>query len=115
MNLVKIHKVLNADDWDQLINDLSAVNESVQLGKVNNPTDVISKEMTDLINKHDIIKDILFNNDYHSGLRGAISPFHQQPEKISERLLCQRLDAFITHAKKLKKTRCRKKDVKYSK
>jgi len=115
INLVKIHKLLAADDWDQLINKLSAINESAKMGNFNNAIDVISQEMTDLINKHDTVSRILFNNEFQSGVRGAISPLQQQPEKISERLLCQRLDVFITHAKKLKKTKSREKNVKYSK
>jgi len=85
------------------------------MGNFNNTLNGLSKEMTDMINKHDTVKGILFTNEFHPGMRGAISPLHQQPEKISEKLLCQRLDAFITHAKKLKKTKSQKKDVKYSK
>lgn len=115
INLVTIHKLLNADDWDQLINKLSAINESAKMGNSNNAFDFISQEMTDLIIKHDTVSRILFKNEFHSGVRAAIPPFHQQPEKISERLLCQRLDEFIKHAKKFKKTKPQKKDVKYSK
>jgi len=115
INLVNICKLLNDDDWDQLINNLSAFNKSLQKEEFNNNLDVISKQMTELINKQDPVKNVLFNNEFHPRVRGAISPLNQQPEKISEKLLCQRLDALISHAKKLKETKSQKKDVKYSK
>ena len=85
------------------------------MGKYNNNFDDLSNEMTNMINSHKTVKGFLFNNEFHPGMRGTISPLNQQPEKISEKLLCQRLDEFIKHSKKLKKTKPRKKYVKYSK
>ena len=111
----KIHEELNPVEWNLLIEKLSIIKEMIAKGDDNNQIAGTLNGLINMLSQHEAIKNLLFKIEVKNVVRSAVSPLHQQPEKIAENLLCQRLDAFVIQAKKLEKARLKEKNVNYSK
>ena len=103
LGLSDIHNSLSLEEWFELRNQLFLIHNYLDIETTNDKGEIAAKKIVDMFSHYRYIKNFIVEQRNGETVRGPVSPVQQQPDMLTEHLLCQRISDFISSMDNLDK------------
>ena len=98
--LTKIQNELTHEEWSDLHDRISSLNNIFESESDENKIEIVTDEMIDIILQNSFLKNLVVEEINSKNLRAALPPVLQQSETITEHLLYQRINEIVSSMNK---------------